>query len=1061
MKKILFVLLAFISVPIFAEVDDYTSFDFSDPQVLEYSPAITSADGSFDSYVRLINLNTNVSKVITSKDIQISFTKGLGTHGVVIARRYVDFDGDRTYYHCLEMRGSSTITIKTLSGCNIDSVKFIGDIGSLNNSSPGTFYSFKKMWIADTSTDSVRIINGKYDTDIRKIEVYYKKPSKPLSFVSSTPSSGSEVTTFNLMKLDFNLAVNSSNFNSNGITLSGPGITTPVPMSVSVNGSSVRLSTDQTYIAYGDYTVNVPAGSFKNSEGGSHEAITIPFRVNPKRDILKYISVRPAEGTLNELPQSIDILFNEFVSVPENSTATFYKDGIQQFTAKLALTEGNTKSVTISHSRGSITDEGVWTIVVPEMAIYNGMMGDAANERWNPAFTLTYKVESAEAQELAVAKQLKQFTDNGLMGYPTTSSAGYTALITVINKGKDASTDEIKEAIGAYYNETNVKMPSDGKWYRIAGISADGSTAYLSYENQKVTLKSPYSATDAFQAVAGNGYFEFKTKDEHYLTVLGNPSGFAGFVYHQSGKATQLQVAKLQVENADSTELIGKFSISGWLGRNANDEDLGNSTAAVSYPSLAIVASPTASTFFSSSSSSAFIFEETSEPDPTTSIEADITFGNNLKGIEIEKAGDPITLLVGNVQSAELADGSLPYYEKQSQISNPERIQFGGIILTKVENSPYSFSVNTTGLEPGEYLLYVPAETFSFTPTSEYSSVTGTLTKLSITIKGSSPGPTPDPTQANITFDNNLKSIEISKAGDPITLVVSNVKSADIDDSAAPYFVKSGSSERVNTGHTVLTKIASTSASFNVNTEGLEAGNYQLNVPAETFRYVLSSESSSVVGTSAQLNITIKASDPATKPNFSYDYPFAVETKFRMNPDISTDVVAEVWMNDLIFYSSASSIVPNPDKVIEITNINGALVKTGHLETYANYRKDLKYDWLNGTVAVRLVLDNPFAENELKYLNGMYYVIIPRESLGDTNFGKWLNNPNFTGACRTNEKTYVQFYVNDKIIDILGIDEINAADGSEQKIYDLTGRRLENMKKPGVYIVNGKKIMVK
>jgi hypothetical protein len=43
----------------------------------------------------------------------------------------------------------------------------------------------------------------------------------------------------------------------------------------------------------------------------------------------------------------------------------------------------------------------------------------------------------------------------------------------------------------------------------------------------------------------------------------------------------------------------------------------------------------------------------------------------------------------------------------------------------------------------------------------------------------------------------------------------------------------------------------------------------------------------------------------------------------------------------------------------------------------------------------------------------------------------------------------------------LGIDEINAADGSEQKIYDLTGRRVENMKKPGVYIVNGKKIMVK
>ena len=59
------------------------------------------------------------------------------------------------------------------------------------------------------------------------------------------------------------------------------------------------------------------------------------------------------------------------------------------------------------------------------------------------------------------------------------------------------------------------------------------------------------------------------------------------------------------------------------------------------------------------------------------------------------------------------------------------------------------------------------------------------------------------------------------------------------------------------------------------------------------------------------------------------------------------------------------------------------------------------------------------------------------------------------------EPDRITFYVNDKIIDILGIDEVNAADSSEQKIYDLTGRRVENMKKPGVYIVNGKKIMVK
>lgn len=980
MKKFLFFLLAFISVPAFAEVDDTALFDFTNPKQLEISPALSAWDGSFDDQGVIVT-----SKVITNKDIQISFTLGTGVGGVMIPRYSLTYDGKPYYYYALEMRAGSTITIRTINGCNLVSVKFTGSTGSLTKSSTGSFDGKNGIWTPTTNTDTVRIENGVQKTGIETIEVCYKKPSKPLSFVSSNPSSGSEVTTFNAMTLNFNMNVNSSNYNANGITLSGPGITTPVAMTPSVSGTTVRLSTSQTYSEYGDYTVSVPAGAFKNSEGGSHEAISIPFRVNPKRDILEYTSVNPAEGTLNELPQSFDILYNEYVSVPENSTATLYKDGVKQFTAQIALTEGNTKSVTLSHSRGAITEEGIWTIEVPEKAIYNGMMGDAADERWNPAFTLTYKVESAEAQELAVAKQLKQFTDSGLMGYPTASSDGYVALSTVINKGKEATTDEIKEAIGAYYNETNVKMPADSKWYRIVGINADGSMAYLTYADQKVTLKSSYSATDAFQAIAGNGYFEFKTKDESYLTVPGNPSGYDGFVYHQSGKATQLQVAKLQVENADSTKLIGKFSISGWLGRDANDTDLGNSTAAVSYPSLAIVSSPTVSTVFSSASSSAFIFEETSEPaDPTTSIEADITFGNNLKGIEIEKAGDPITLVVGNVQNAELADGSLPYYEKQSQISNPERIQFAGTILTKIENSPYSFSVNTSGLEPGEYLLYVPAETFSYTPTSDYSSVTGTLTKLSITIKESS-----DPNPGGGDDPNPGGGDDPNPGGDD---------------------PNPGGGDDPNPGG------------------GGESG---------------------------------PTGGDTEKPNFKYDYRFAVEAKYRMNPAVNADVVADVWLNDLIFFTTESSIVPNPDKEITINNINGALVKTGHLEAYPNYKKDLKYDWLNGTVAVKLVLDYPFTENELKYLSGMYYVNIPSEALGDTNFGKWLKDNKFSGVCHTNEAASFQFPVNDVIIDILGIHEIDAADGSEQKIYDLTGRRVENMKKPGVYIVNGKKIMVK
>lgn len=1029
MKKVILFLLTIISVQVFGEVTQSVVFDFNFkedktgsmvflPGSMVFSPEFTPYE-----WINGVKGQLAVTDRIASVDgypIELEFKRGGGYGGVVI--NYTEFSDPALQaqnYHSLQTRTSSLVTVRNTTGCELDSIRFYGSLGSLAGPSTGNLQ--RTLWVATTPTDTVQFMNHGSDSYITSMEVFYKKPSKPLSFVSSNPSAGSEVTTFNSMTLDFNLAINSSNVITSGITLSGPGIQTPVAMSASVHGSSVTLSTGSTYTAYGDYTVNVPFGAFKNSEGGTHESLSIPFRVNPKRDILTWSNVSPKPGKVNQLPESIDVAYNEFVSVPANSMAIVYKDGVKQFTAPISLTEGNTKSVTIAHTRGVITEEGVWTFEVPGQAIYNGMMGNAADERWNPTFTLTYTVESAESQELALARQLKSMTDNGNYGYPLSSSEGYTALSTVINKGKDATVDEIKEAMGKYYMETNVKMPAAGKWYRIAGVNDGGNIAYLTYANQKVELKSSYTSADAFLAVAGNGGIEFKTKDERYLTVLGNPSGFEGFTYPQSGKATQLTVAKLVVENADSTKLIGKFSISGWLGRDGNDEDLGNSTAAISYPSNAIVASPTAATYFTGGTSSAFIFEETTEPvDPATSIQAELTFDNSQKGIEIENAGDLVTLVVHNVSAADIKDASAPYFEKQYQIGNPERIETTTPILTPVENSANYFHVNTTGLEAGEYLLYVPAETFNLTPPSGYESVVGTLATLSITIKGSSPTPElPD-----VTFGNNQKDIEIDNAGDAITLVVHNVQKADIVDPTKPYFEKqneTGQYEPITTTPPILTKVENSAYNFNVITAGLEAGEYLLYVPAETFSYTPSSENASAV---AKLNIKIKQSpnpNPNPIPNPVYSYPFAVLDKTRIDPDYENlNVVAEVWMNDLIFMSGSSSIVPDTTKVITITSIDGGVIKTGRLKEYKNYKTEIgkiNQSFVNqNPVAVKLVLDEPFEEGELEWAPAFYDVNVPREAIGDSNFGKWLNNHNFTGKCVVNEAGTFRFRVDDRVV---------------------------------------------
>jgi hypothetical protein len=42
-----------------------------------------------------------------------------------------------------------------------------------------------------------------------------------------------------------------------------------------------------------------------------------------------------------------------------------------------------------------------------------------------------------------------------------------------------------------------------------------------------------------------------------------------------------------------------------------------------------------------------------------------------------------------------------------------------------------------------------------------------------------------------------------------------------------------------------------------------------------------------------------------------------------------------------------------------------------------------------------------------------------------------------------------------------GISEVKGENGNVKTIYDLTGRRIEAITAPGIYIVNGKKVLVK
>ena len=1046
MKKVILFLLTIISVQVFGEVAQSVVFDFNFKEdktgSMVFSPGSMVFSPAFSEYEWINGIKEQLALTdrIASVDgypIELEFKRGGGYGGVVI--NYTKFtDHPNQNYHSLQTRTSSLVTVRNTTGCELDSIRFYGSLGSLAGPSTGNLQ--RTLWVATTPTDTVQFMNHGSDSYITSMEVFYKYPSKPLNLISSTPSSQSSCYNFSEIVLNFDLSI--TKFNTSGITLTGPGITTPVALTPTVSDSRVTLTAPQTYMTYGDYTVNIPAGTFKNSEGGSHDDISITFKVDPKRDIINYTVVDPAEGTYTQLPESIVLNFGDFVSVPEGAEVTFSLNGTSQFKAPVVLTDGNTKSVTVSHGRGSVADQGTWTVAFPEKTIYNGLMGDEAGERWNPAFTLTYKVESAESQVLKAAKALKAQADLGLLGYPTLSSDGYKSLETAVAKGEQATEDELNEAMVLYYSETNVKMPENGKWYRIANVNADDTHVYLTYNNKKITLNTTTTCKDAYQLVAGNNVMEFKTKDNHYLTVPG--SGFEGFIYDKSGKASQLTVAKLQVAGVDPATLLGKFSITGWLGRDANDEDMGNSTAALDYPAYTVTASPTNETYFSSSKSSAFVFEETSEACDGQLVTAEVVFADGKNGIELDNAGDPVTLMVLNVASANIAQQ--PYYKKQT-IDSEETVNFPGDILAKKEITSNYFTVNTAGLAAGQYILYIPAETFNYVPRSDDETVNGQLTKLSITIKNG--GGEDDPTETPvIQFVNGTDEMTVENAGSEVVIQVLNVDNPVVYNQYSPYYVLSNSTSHISAN---LNKVSGTTNQFSVSASGLSKGVYSLVIPSGTFK----DGQGNLINEPGNMTLTIK-----NGVTLDYSFTYTVDPKVLLNPSAGRQVVAEVELNDLIVYTSESSIVPNPDAVLRIVNLAGGLVKEGHLEDYPNFLKEVKYDYLKGMKALKVVLDPPFVTDELKYSSGIYFLEIPAAAFGDANFGKWLKNPSFTGTCVVNKesKTYFCWNVNDIVT---GIEEISADEVKEQKIYDLSGRQVKTPKHHGVYIVNGKKIMVK
>ena len=101
------------------------------------------------------------------------------------------------------------------------------------------------------------------------------------------------------------------------------------------------------------------------------------------------------------------------------------------------------------------------------------------------------------------------------------------------------------------------------------------------------------------------------------------------------------------------------------------------------------------------------------------------------------------------------------------------------------------------------------------------------------------------------------------------------------------------------------------------------------------------------------------------------------------------------------------------------------------------------------------VLSKP-ADSEV----GLYKALLNKNATGGDGDTHFKNNANkaYLVVANANPAAQYSFRFEDGTT---GIDEVKGENGNVKGIYDLTGRRVETITAPGIYVVNGKKVLVK
>ena len=325
-----------------------------------------------------------------------------------------------------------------------------------------------------------------------------------------------------------------------------------------------------------------------------------------------------------------------------------------------------------------------------------------------------------------------------------------------------------------------------------------------------------------------------------------------------------------------------------------------------------------------------------------------------------------------------------------------------------------------------------------------------------------------DETIKDLQFDNNLSSafmlIETSKpeeeiktvetaytitpdvveTGKDLTLTFTGIQNVTKAENIDAYLANS-LGNRIES----LSVIASAAQSnqFTISLSGFDNGDYQVVLPEGSFLY--EKDGKTVQTQLIKKSFTIGKGGSGDDGNFNYTYNQVIAKPSVNNYIMDTDLN---HFTIRILNGDYTGLVADPNKTVRIAKYNNnQTMATGHFEASTENEP--------GYTIIKLVLDSPITEGS--FAPSLYAVIIEEGTFGDANFGKYLNDKTSVSAkdCKVNRRMNINYNVDNSIA--TDIEGISTNTNRPSIIYDLMGRRVKEMTQPGIYIVNGKKVIKK